>query len=143
MQLDATQLTHVSTVDELMRFHTRHKLLLMAHSPEAYRALGRMVAGATREDLAQRLGDYRTAFAAAIAEPPTRGRHVNVLQHIVGYFRDVATEQERRHMAAAIADYERSEAPLDTTVTLLAQYARQYGVRYLLDQVYLGSPQSG
>ena len=30
----------------LVRFHTAHKLILMAHSPEAYRQLGRLVAGA-------------------------------------------------------------------------------------------------
>ena len=30
----------------LVRFHTAHKLILMAHSPEAYRRLGRLVAGA-------------------------------------------------------------------------------------------------
>lgn len=33
------------TVGDLVRFHTAHKLLLLAHAPEAYRRLGRLVAG--------------------------------------------------------------------------------------------------
>ena len=34
------------TVGDLVRFHTAHKLLLMAHAPDGYRRLGRLVAGA-------------------------------------------------------------------------------------------------
>ena len=34
------------TVGQLVRFHTAHKLVLLAHQPTAYTALGRLVAGA-------------------------------------------------------------------------------------------------
>lgn len=45
------------TLGDLVRFHTSHKLLLLAHAPEAYRQLGRLVAGAAdlpRRDVEQR-----------------------------------------------------------------------------------------
>jgi hypothetical protein len=45
------------TVGDLVRFHTAHKLLLLAHAPEAYRQLGRLVAGAgalSRRELERR-----------------------------------------------------------------------------------------
>lgn len=126
-----------------MRFHARHKLLLMAHSPAAYRALGPVVAKATAGDLDERLDAYRKTFDAALAETPTRGRHVNVLQHIAGYFKRLATDEEREEMATLIADYERGLVPLDRPLTLLATRARQYEIQYLLNQVYLATPASG
>lgn len=136
-------LVRVETVAELMRFHARHKLLLMAHSPAAYRALGPLVAAATPVDLAQRVAEYRSTFETALAQPATSARHVNVLQHIVGYFRRVATPEERVEMATAIADYERGLVALDVPVTLLARYANHYGLQYLIDQVYLERPIGG
>jgi uncharacterized protein YbgA (DUF1722 family) len=131
------------TVAELMRFHARHKLLLMAHSPDAYRTLGPLVAAATPLDVAQRVADYRSTFEAALAQPATSARHVNVLQHIVGYFRRVATREEKAEMAAAIAAYQSGLVPLDLPVTMLARHAKNYGVQYLIDQVYLERPMGG
>lgn len=132
----------IASVAALMRFHARHKLLLMAHSPAAYRALGRVVAEATPADLAERVAAYRAEFEAALAQPATRGRHVNALQHAAGYFKRIATEDEQRNLAAVIADYERGAVPLDGPLTLVRDRARQYQVQYLLDQVYL-APEAG
>jgi len=59
----------------LVAFHTAHKLILMAHSPEAYRKLGRLVAGARgvpRKDLEHR---YTEGFMSALARAAHRARH--------------------------------------------------------------------
>src|SRR6202166_4828078 len=37
-----------ATLGGLVQFHTAHKLILMAHSPKAYRELGRFVADVKR-----------------------------------------------------------------------------------------------
>ena len=37
----------------MMDFHTRHKLLLLAHSPEHYRQMGRVVAGGKGRPIAE------------------------------------------------------------------------------------------
>lgn len=140
---DTHRLSKVATVAELMRFHARHKLLLMAHSPAAYRALGPLVAAATPLDLAERVAEYRSTFESALAQPATSARHVNVLQHVVGYFRRIATTEERAEMAEAIADYEQGLVALDVPVTMLARQAKHYGVQYLIDQVYLQTPRGG
>ena len=50
-------------VGALVRFHTAHKLILMAHSPEAYRQLGRLVArraGAAARELERTLHARRS-----------------------------------------------------------------------------------
>ncbi|HZI79599.1 MAG TPA: YbgA family protein, partial [Vicinamibacterales bacterium] len=64
------------------------------------------------------------------------GRHVNVLQHMAGYF-DAVDADSRRELATTIADYGRGLVPLVVPLTLIAHHARRHDVRYLLDQVYL------
>jgi len=121
---------------DLMRFHARHKLLLLAHAPAAYARLGRLVAGAKVRVARALFEEYATGFMAALAVPATRGRHVNVLQHMAGYF-DAADADSRRELTASIEDYGRGLVPLVVPLTLVAHHARLHDVRYLLDQVYL------
>src|SRR6476659_1491469 len=63
---------------DLVAFHARHKLQLLAHDPARYRAAGRVVA---RAGGAQAEAGYRDLFLAAMASPATRGRTANALQH--------------------------------------------------------------
>ena len=121
---------------DLMRFHARHKLLLLAHAPAAYARLGRLVAGAKGRVARALFEEYATGFMAALAVPATRGRHVNVLQHMAGYF-EAADTESRRELAATIADYGRGLVPLVVPLTLIAHHARRHDVGYLLEQVYL------
>jgi len=79
---------------------------------------------------------YAAGFMEALAVPATRGRHVNVLQHMAGYF-DAADDASRRELAATIADYGRGLVPLVVPLTLIAHHARRYDVGYLLEQIYL------
>ena len=121
---------------ELMRFHARHKLLLLAHAPAAYARLGRLVASVKGRVGRAVLDEYAVGFMEALAVPATRGRHVNVLQHMAGYF-DAADDGSRRELVATIADYGRGLVPLVVPLTLIAHHARRHDVRYLIDQVYL------
>ena len=122
---------------DLVRFHTRHKLLLLAHAPSAYADLGRLVAG-TRSWLSKALlAEYSAGFMRALTAMATRGRHANVLQHMSGYFRRLVDEPSRRDLEESIADYQAGLVPLVVPVTLLAHYAKLHQVQYLLDQVYL------
>jgi uncharacterized protein YbgA (DUF1722 family)/uncharacterized protein YbbK (DUF523 family) len=121
---------------ELMRFHAQHKLLLLAHVPAAYSRLGRLVATARGRVPRALLDEYGHGFMEALAIPASRGRHVNVLQHMAGYF-DGADAASRRELADTIADYGRGLVPLVVPLTLIAHHARRLEVGYLLEQVYL------
>ena len=120
----------------LVAFHTAHKLALLAHHPDAYRKLGRVVGGAKGRPVAALAEAYGTLFMAALARPATRGRHVNVLQHMVGYFKALPGE-ERRALEEVVADFGRGHVPLVVPLTLLRSQVRRHGVDYLAGQTYL------
>ena len=122
---------------DLVEFHSRHKLLLLAHSPVAYSELGRLVARARAIPPAALASDYRQRFMDAVSASVSRGRHVNVLQHMVGYFRRLLSDAARRDIAAAISEYQRGLVPLVLPARLIGHYAQVHDVRYLTAQAYL------
>lgn len=125
------------TIGSLVAFHTAQKMQLMAHSPEAYRALGRLVARArdlTRGDLESR---YRSESMRALQHRATRRRHTNVLQHMAGHLRKHLSQDERSELAGVIADHHRALVPLVVPITLFRHHVRRHGVGYLAGQTYL------
>jgi len=125
------------TIGDLVEFHTAHKLALLAHSPKAYRDLGRLVAESKRMARQELRRQYQTGFMAALKILATRGRNTNVLQHMAGYFRKQLDEKSRQELQEYIADYRNGCLPLIVPVTLIKHYVRQLGVSYLAEQAYL------
>ncbi len=121
----------------LVEFHARHKLLLMAHSPERARLLGRLVAAASGRPRGQALADYHAGFMAALGQRATVRKHVNVLQHIAGYFKRSLGAEEKAELQEIIGHYHREWVPLVAPLTLLGHYVRRFGPDYLRQQVYL------
>jgi uncharacterized protein YbgA (DUF1722 family)/uncharacterized protein YbbK (DUF523 family) len=121
----------------LVAFHTAHKLLLLAHDPGAYRRLGRLVARMKGRRPADAVAAYGAAFMDALAASTTRGRHANVLEHMLGYVTDRLASEERRELVDLIADHRRGVVPLAAPLTLLKHHARRLDVAYLAAQVYL------
>ena len=125
------------TIGDLVRFHTAHKLVLMAHSLAAYGRLGRLVARAKEMPRDTIRSSYSTAFMAALGLIATRARHTNVLQHMIGYFKRTLDDDSRAALLAAIEDYRQALVPLDVPLALIRDLVRQHDVHYLAGQVYL------
>ena len=80
---------------------------------------------------------YGRRFMEALAVKTTIRKHVNVLQHLAGHFKDTLGSAARRELHAVIGDYQKGFVPLTVPVTLIGHYVRVLDVPYLRDQVYL------
>jgi len=124
-------------LNDLVAFHTAHKYLLLAHSPEHYKRLGQLVAhgkSLSREELRTR---YEADFMTGLKRLATPAKNANVLLHMLGFFKKVLPDDVRAEIRGLIDDYRKGSVPLVVPVTLLAHYARRLNITYLLDQVYL------
>jgi uncharacterized protein YbgA (DUF1722 family)/uncharacterized protein YbbK (DUF523 family) len=121
----------------LVEFHTAHKLILMAHSPDAYRRLGVLVAAPRQLSRAELQRRYSQEFMGALAVIATPRRHTNVLQHMAGYFKKLLDRESKAELQSTIDDYRRGLLPLIVPITLLRHHVRVYGVEYLAGQLYL------
>jgi uncharacterized protein YbgA (DUF1722 family) len=125
------------TAGDLVRFHAAHKLQLLAHAPKPYAALGRLVAAVKHTPRAALRARYEAGFMDALRQPATRRRHVNVLQHVLGFFRERLDAADRRELAALVDDYGRGLVPLVVPITLVRHHVARAGVAWLAEQVYL------
>jgi uncharacterized protein YbgA (DUF1722 family)/uncharacterized protein YbbK (DUF523 family) len=125
------------TVGALVAFHTAHKLQLLSHSPKRYEELGRLVAGAKRVERRELRGRYEETFMEGLGVLATRARHVNVLQHVIGYFKRDLDDASRHELLSLIDDYRAGLVPLVVPLTLVRHHVRRFDVAYLKGQTYL------
>lgn len=125
------------TRQAVVRFHTIHKYLLLSHSQQHYQILGRLVGQAERHRPKELALKYGELFMKALAVKATVRKHVNVLQHILGYFKDRLGDQEKAELLGVIEDYHRGLTPLIVPLTLIKHYIQIFDVGYVRDQIYL------
>jgi len=125
------------TLDKLVHFHTEHKMLLRAHSEKHYRELGRIVAGSGTMDSEELLNSYQENLMAAMLLKPTVKKHVNVLLHMMGYFKKQISSDEKQELLEVIESYRQHHVPLIVPVTLMNHYVRKFNDGYLEKQYYL------
>jgi uncharacterized protein YbgA (DUF1722 family)/uncharacterized protein YbbK (DUF523 family) len=125
------------TRQALIQFHTIHKYILLAHHPQHYKVLGRLVGEAHQhrpKDLVHRYGEL---FMKALAVKATVRKHVNVLQHILGHFKNRLSAHEKAELLGVINEYHQGLTPLIVPLTLIKHYVQIFDVGYIRDQVYL------
>ncbi len=121
----------------MVEFHTAHTCLVLAHSPAAYARLGRLVAEVPRSPREAWLDRYGEGFMRAFESRATTRKHVNVLQHIMGFFKTQLSAAEKRELSGAIGDYAAGLVPLVVPITLINHYVARFDVADVRDQIYL------
>lgn len=122
---------------DFIHFHTIHKLLLMAHSPAKLRELGKLIASCDKSTYQNVMPDYFNLMMQTVKLIATVSKHVNVLQHILGYFKKQLSPDEKQEALELIEHYHQGHVPLIVPVTLLNHYTRKYHEPYLGEQIYL------
>jgi uncharacterized protein YbbK (DUF523 family)/uncharacterized protein YbgA (DUF1722 family) len=118
---------------DLVAFHARHQLQLLAHDPARYRAAGRIVAaGPVSSGTA-----YGELFLAAMATRATPGRNASALLHACSRIGRSLSPAVASDLVARIDAYRRGEVPLSVPVALLAHYASGGDLPWLAEQTYL------
>lgn len=124
------------SVGKLVAFHSRYKFLVMAHSPTAYRELGRLVANAklfAADELQQR---YLLELMQALKNIASRKQHANVLQHLQGFLKHGLSAEAKQELADLIQRYRQGFVPLLAPLTLLQHHLKQQPNAYVSAQRY-------
>jgi uncharacterized protein YbgA (DUF1722 family)/uncharacterized protein YbbK (DUF523 family) len=121
-----------------VKFHTAHKLTLMAHSPKHYTEMGRLVAHAGKRDWDELTAEYGAMLMEGLAVLGTRGKNVNVLQHLMGYLKNDLSGEDKQELLGLIEDYRQGLVPLIVPLTLLKHHLNRHPVpEWVHQQVYL------
>lgn len=121
----------------LLAFHSRYKLLLLAHSQPLYRQLGPFVAKFDKwDDLDAFFIEYRSRLMELLSQPATTQNHTNVLMHMQGYFNRYLTAEQKKSFTATLLGYRHGEFTLTQAISCLKGYLVQYPDDYLSQQYY-------
>ncbi len=121
----------------LVDFHTRHKLLLMSHSLKHYTLMGKLVADQKKLTIRDLREQYEALLMEALGLKSTPKKNVNVLQHMMGYFKKELSAAEKQELLEVLDQYKAGYLPLIVPVTLINHYVRKYDQPYLKEQLYL------
>ena len=124
------------TKKALLDFHTRCKLLLLAHDQPAYRELGKRLGEAEKIDEAF-AQQYIIDVMQALSEPASKRNHTNTLQHIQGYFKGQLSAQQKQELSEMILQYHDGILPIMAPLTLIRHYLREFPNDYLAQQWYI------
>jgi len=126
-----------ATIGSLVNFHTRHKLLIMAHSPKHYTSLGKLVANGKAIPEEELYRQYQFLLMEGLKLKVTVKKNTNVLQHLMGYFKRELSADEKQELMELIEHYHQGHFPLIVPIIVINHYARKYGQPYLKIQYYL------
>jgi uncharacterized protein YbgA (DUF1722 family)/uncharacterized protein YbbK (DUF523 family) len=121
----------------LVKFHTAHKMALLAHSTTRYNELGRLVARGRVMTKRELRAEYETAFMTTLAIVATTRRHTNVLTHMMGHLKRQLDPESKSELVQSIEEYRQGLVPLVVPLTLLRHYVRVHRIEYLAGQTYL------
>jgi uncharacterized protein YbgA (DUF1722 family)/uncharacterized protein YbbK (DUF523 family) len=124
------------TRGKLVGFHTQHKLLLLSHNQAGYRRLGSLVGSMNKQNEEQVFAEYEVAFQACLSHKATIKRHVNVLQHAMGYLKRDLSTGDKHALLSSIDDFRLGLVPLIVPTTLLRFNIQRFDITYLADQLY-------
>ena len=125
------------TLGQLVAFHSRHKYMLMSHSAKHLKELGSLVSDPKKYKRPELFERYFSLLMEGLKLQATIRKHVNVLQHMAGYFKKQLSPAEKLELQEAITQYHRGLVPLIVPATLIKHYARKHDDPYLKEQHYL------
>lgn len=119
-------LMEAPTKRKLEAFHSEHELLVLAHSPEIHRELGRLVTRADGARMGETVQAYEARSMAALGEPATPIKRAHVLRSVMGHLREFLTAFEVREVSDLIEDFSAGFLDFLVPLTLIVHHLRKH-----------------
>jgi uncharacterized protein YbgA (DUF1722 family)/uncharacterized protein YbbK (DUF523 family) len=133
---DFRQVKALGTMDALVRFHTRQKLLLKAHSAGKMRDLGQIVANRENRPVAEVMARYGPILLQVLSRAPRIGTNLDILQHALGYVSHGLAPQEKAFFLENLEAYRAGRVSLAVPKNLLKAWILRFDAGYLKAQAY-------
>jgi UV DNA damage endonuclease len=119
-------------VKELEEEWARYKYLVLEHSQAQYEALRSYLKD---KKTATALGMY-PLIEEALDWPADLGAQINAVQHVWGYFKKIASPQEKAGFARRLQKFQAGEMSLAALKNYLYKLTQKYQLSYLEDAYY-------
>jgi len=124
------------SMGELVRFQTENKMLLMAYHQTEERALGNIAANHDHRPFDEVVGEYGAHLRRAMCRARRYTSNINVLMHILGYFKDQLSAGEKAMFLENLQRYRDGKITICPNTTLLKSWIARFEDDYLARQTF-------
>jgi uncharacterized protein YbgA (DUF1722 family)/uncharacterized protein YbbK (DUF523 family) len=121
---------------ELIRFHTENKFLLMAYNQKELKELGKILANQNKILKKEVFLNYENHLYKVFQKAPRVTSDINVLMHMFGYISSEISTDEKKFFFSLIDKFRNGKIPLSAPLTLLRSWVIHFNQKYLLPQTY-------
>lgn len=120
----------------LQQFHAKNKYLFMAYHPRVSKLMGRIVANHDHLPMQEVLKNYEQELHRLLESPAKAKAHINVCQHIAGYFKKSLSKKEKEEFRTLLDQYAHEQVPLSAVISVLRSWVARFEESYLEHQTY-------
>ncbi len=124
-------------INDLMKFHQKHKYLLMLYDPNSLKQMGNIVGNWKKYGLESTLKLYVEMFYKAFSKRSSIKKHVNVIQHILGHFSRKIPQSEKKHLQGMLEKFRNNLLYLEVLLEYIKGFIYRFDEEYLATQFYL------
>jgi len=124
------------SINDLVRFHTDNKYLLMAYSQAEVRKLGAIVANKENRPFKELISDYEGHLYSAFTKSPRYTSNINVLMHILGHFSENLSNGEKVLFFDWIQKYREGKTSLCPAINTIRSWIVRFEDQYLMRQTF-------
>lgn len=127
-------LQKTQSIKQLIDFHSKNKYLFMAFSQNQLRLLGKIVANHSGLAVDVLYQQYETQLNQLLKVKPTKGRYINVMLHLFGYYSNYLNDAEKAHFLDLLEQYRNGMVPQLSVMSLLKSWALRFDETYVEGQ---------
>lgn len=122
------------SMKDLVEFHSINKYLFMACSPKYSKDLGKIVANHDKLNYSDVIDTYEKTLRSLLNKPLDRGRNINVLFHLFGYFKKLLSAEEKAYFLDKMELYNDKKIPYSNLLAILRAWVVRFDEPYLKNQ---------
>ena len=108
----------------------------MEHHPGQVAKLGKICANSEKSSFDKIKKSYEKEFFSTMELRPTKARKINVFMHLMGYFKDNISTDEKKRFLDLLDDYKKGTTTYLVVWSMLKHYVEKYQIKYLMDHIY-------
>lgn len=136
---DFTEISKDPSLQKLLAFHTRYKLILMHYNQNQLKIMGRILADAKKNTLEVTFQTYKDHLNIAWGKPPRCQSVIHVLLHVLGYFKNQLSLKEKAYFLDLIEAYREAKIQLRVLTQVLETWILHYQIEYLSNQRFFNA----
>ncbi len=122
------------SLNNLVGFHSKNKLLLKTYNPKELGKLGKIVANPKSKTFTETIRDYEQHFFEALRKPPRCGSNINALMNAMGYFSNRLSKEEKSFFLDSLEDYRAGKLPFSVNIGIFKAWMIRFKEDYLAMQ---------